>query len=65
MVEQEIKKGGGEWHRVDIGNGHFIDEKTVDPKIMAQMPETVRLFFEISPIELLVEDIKRLFRIRG
>ena len=65
MIEQETKKSGRKWHKVDIGNGHFIDVKTIDPEIMAQMPKTVKLFWEISPFETLMEDINRLFKIRG
>ncbi|KKS96158.1 MAG: hypothetical protein UV71_C0001G0032 [Microgenomates group bacterium GW2011_GWC1_43_13] len=65
MVEQEMKDSGKEWHQVDIGNGHLIWEKTIDPEIMAQMPKTVRPFYEVGPIELLIEDIKHLFNIRG
>ena len=64
MVEQETKESGREWHKVDIGNGHLIDTKTIDPEIMAQMPKTVRLFWEIGPLEIFMEDIKRLFKIR-
>jgi pentose-5-phosphate-3-epimerase len=64
MVEQEIKDDY-KWHKVDIGNGHFIDEKTIDPEIMAQMPENAELFWEVGPIQLLIKDIRKVFKIGG
>jgi len=47
------------WKKVEVGNGHFIYEKPIDPEIQAKMPKTSRTFVQVGPIELIIHDIKK------
>ncbi|QQG41982.1 MAG: hypothetical protein HYV90_01560 [Candidatus Woesebacteria bacterium] len=48
------------WQRIEIGTDHFIEVRPIDPKVLAEMPETSRTFLQVGPIELIVHDIKKL-----
>lgn len=54
-----MKAEAPKWRRVEISKGHFIETRSIDPKIQAQMPETSKTFVQVGPIELIIHDIKK------
>jgi len=49
MQERFGEKSG--WRTEDLGNGHVVYIKKIDPEILALMPENGRNFFEFRPFE--------------
>jgi hypothetical protein len=58
MAEREILNNG--WRKIDIGNGHTIETKPLDPKIIAKMPVSGPNFMEPRLVEFLINQVKRI-----